>query len=374
MRFSSWAMAIAIAVGSGAVIQTAQAKTVVDIYQRKVEIPDNPQRIVLGESRMLYSLALIEDGDPSAHVVGWPGDMQHYDPQSWQLYVKAFPHIANVEQIGNTSYDQMSAEKIIALKPDLVILPRYAKRPSNEGTLEQQLDKAKVPFIYVDFRVDQLHNTVPSLRLLGQALNTQHKAERFIDFYQQHMQHISQTLANYQGKKPRVMLQLHLGRRESCCTTVANGNLADLLAFAGGDNIAKKAFKGVYGEMNPESVIVANPDVYLTTGMSGPEKPDDLQLGPQVSKERAENSFRSLMSNQLILSNLRAVKEGNAYSLWHNFYLSPYHLIDVEVFAKVFYPQLFASLDPDQTLKTLYQQFLPIPLTGTYWTRLPAKP
>lgn len=116
MRFSSWAMAIAIAVGSGAVIQTAQAKTVVDIYQRKVEIPDNPQRIVLGESRMLYSLALIEDGDPSAHVVGWPGDMQHYDPQSWQLYVKAFPHIANVEQIGNTSYDQMSAEKIIALK------------------------------------------------------------------------------------------------------------------------------------------------------------------------------------------------------------------------------------------------------------------
>lgn len=376
MRFSSWALAVAIAIGGGALASVVQAKeqvkTVVDIYQRKVEVPDNPQRIVLGESRMLYSLALIEDGNPSAHVVGWPGDMPHYDPQSWQLYVKAFPNIATIPQLGTVSYDQMSVEKILALKPDLVILPRYAKRPSSEGTLETQLTQAGVPFIYVDFRVDQLHNTVPSLRLLGEVLNTQQKAERFINFYQQHMQYISQTLATYKGVKPKVMLQLHLGRKEGCCTTVANGNLADLLAFAGGDNIAKKAFKGVYGEMNPESVIVANPDVYITTGMSGPEKPDDLQLGPLVSPEQAKVSFRGLMSGQPILSSLRAVKEGRAYSLWHNFYLSPYHLLDVEVFAKTLYPQLFASLDPQNTQQQMYQQFLPIPLTGTYWSQLPA--
>lgn len=372
MRFSSLAVATAVALTATAWASAPQAKTVVDIYQRTVAVPDNPQRIILGESRMLYSLALITDGDPSLHVVGWPGDMPHYDPQSWQLYVKAFPHIASVPQLGTASYDQMSVEKMLSLKPDLVILPRYAKRPSSEGTIEQQLTQAGVAFIYVDFRVDQLHNTVPSLRLLGEVLNSQQKTERFISFYQQHMQFISQTLAGYQGAKPKVMLQLHLGRRESCCTTVANGNLADLLAFAGGDNIAKNAFKGVYGEMNPESVIVANPDVFITTGMSGAEKPDDLQLGPLVSAEQATQSFRRLISKQSILSNLRAVKDGNAYSLWHNFYLSPYHLLDVEVFAKAFYPQLFASLDPQKTLQQLYQQFLPIPLSGTYWTRLSA--
>ncbi|EIC85215.1 ABC transporter substrate-binding protein [Serratia sp. M24T3] len=372
MRFSSWAIAITIAIGGGALASGVEAKTVVDIYQRKVEVPDNPQRIILGESRMLYSLALIENGDPSAHVVGWPGDMLHYDPQSWQLYVKAFPHIATIPQLGTVSYDQMSVENILALKPDLVILPRYAKRPSSEGTVEAQLTKAEVPFIYVDFRVDPLHNTVPSLRLLGEVLNTQQKAGRFIEFYQQHMQYISRTLATYKGPKPKVMLQLHLGRKESCCTTVGKGNLADLLEFAGGQNIAKNMFKGVYGEMNPESVIIANPDIYMTTGMSGAEKPDDLQLGPLVSREQAEESFRNLMSKQPILSSLRAVKDGKAYSLWHNFYLSPYHLLDVEMFAKAFYPQLFASLDPQQTLQQMYQQFLPIPLTGTYWTQLPA--
>ncbi len=370
MRFSSLAVAAAVALSAGAWASALQAKTVVDIYQRRVEVPDNPQRIILGESRMLYSLALITDGDPSARVVGWPGDMAHYDPQSWQLYLRAFPHIARVPQLGTVSYDQMNVEKILALKPDLVILPRYAKRPSSEATVERQLTQAGVAFIYVDFRVDQLHNTVPSLRLLGEVLNSPQKTRRFIEFYQQHMNFISQTLAAYHGAKPTVMLQLHLGRLQSCCTTVASGNLADLLAFAGGDNIAKNAFKSVYGQMDPESVIVANPDVYITTGMSGAEKPDDLQLGPLVGAEQAAQSFRRLISQQPILSNLRAVKDGNAYSLWHNFYLSPYHLLDVEVFAKALYPQLFASLDPQKTLQQLYQQFLPLPLTGTYWTRL----
>lgn len=55
------------------------AKTVTDILGRQVEIPDNPQRIILGESRMLYTLALLEPGDPAKNVVGWPGDMPRYD-------------------------------------------------------------------------------------------------------------------------------------------------------------------------------------------------------------------------------------------------------------------------------------------------------
>ena len=37
----------------------AQAKTLTDIDGHSVTIPDSPQRIVLGESRMLYTLALL---------------------------------------------------------------------------------------------------------------------------------------------------------------------------------------------------------------------------------------------------------------------------------------------------------------------------
>jgi len=112
--------------------------------------------------------------------------------------------------------------------------------------------------------------------------------------------------------------------------------------------------------------------VYITTGMGGSDGKDkkSLRLGPGVTAQQAQDSFRRIMANQPILSSLRAVKEGRAYGVWHNFYLSPYHLVDVEVFAKALYPQLFADLDPQQTVREIYQRFLPIPFNGTYWDQL----
>lgn len=350
----------------------AQAKTVVDLYGRTVEIPDKPQRIVLGESRMLYTLSLVVDGNPAKNVVGWPGDMQNLDPQSWQLYVKTFPAIGNIPQFGKNNFTQMNPEKVIALHPDLVILPRYAKQPSDHDQMQDSLTRAGIPVIYVDLRVDQINNTVPSVRLLGEVLNNPQKAARFIAFYQQHMDRVKQRIAQYQGKKTSVMLQLQPGRREGCCTTVSHGNLADLLNFAGGDNIARGAFKSIYGEMNPEAVIAANPDVYISTGMGSSQgNPGaEIMLGPQVSAVQAQGSFRLAMDKQPMIKHLAAVREGRAFAVWHNFYLSPYHMVDVEVFAKALYPQMFADVDPQQTVKELYAQFLPIPFGGTYWTQL----
>lgn len=226
--------------------------------------------------------------------------------------------------------------------------------------------------IYVDLRIDLLNNTVPSVRLLGEVLNRQQRAEQFITFYQQHMAVVQQRLAGYQGPKPKVMLHLHLGRRDTCCTTAAYGNLGDLLTFAGGDNIANASVKGVYGELNPETILSANPDVYLATGMAGSQgkRLSDLRLGPQVSPQEAADSFRRLIAKQPMLTNLQAVKNHRAWSVWHNFYLSPYHVVLVEMFAKAFYPDLFADINPQQTFQQLYQQFLPLPFSGTYWSQL----
>lgn len=343
----------------------APAKTVTDILNRRVTVPENPQRIVVGESRMIYTLALVEEGNPTRRIVGWPADLKKYDAQTWARYAAAFPSMADIPLIGNASYGRVSVEKVIALQPDLVILPVYAKRETQHDAVEQQLTAAGIPVIYIDTRVDLLHNTVPSLRLLGEVLNDQPKAARFITFYQQHMQHIADRLAAANPPKPRVMLQLHLGRRESCCTTVSHGNLADLLAFAGGDNIAAGRFGSVYGELNPEAVIAANPDIYVATGLGGAQA---LQLGPEVKAESARRTFRTALAQQPILSQLTAIKEGKTLAVWHNFYLSPWHLLDVELFAKRFHPALFHDLDPQETLDEMNRLFLPVPETGTYWT------
>nr|WP_113864701.1 ABC transporter substrate-binding protein [Brenneria salicis]NMN92276.1 iron complex transport system substrate-binding protein [Brenneria salicis ATCC 15712 = DSM 30166]RBP67613.1 iron complex transport system substrate-binding protein [Brenneria salicis ATCC 15712 = DSM 30166]RLM32405.1 hypothetical protein BHG07_00840 [Brenneria salicis ATCC 15712 = DSM 30166] len=348
------------------------AKTVTDIQGRQVEIPDNPQRIILGESRMLYTLALLEPGDPAKNVVGWPGDMPRYDAQSWTRYTEKFSRIARIPQLGNGSLQTVNAESLLPLKPDLVILPRLAKHSANEAQLEQTLARAGVPVIYVDLRVDLLNNTLPSLRLLGEVLNQQPRAAAFSAFYQQHMAVIKERIAQHYGKKTTVMLHLHLGRRDTCCTTAVGGNLGDLLTFAGGENIAAGAINSVYGELSPERVLAAKPDVYIATGMAGPDgkRFSSLMLGPMVTKAQAQISFSNLIRQEPILSHLEAVQTGRAWSMWHNFYLSPYHVVMVEMFAKALYPDLFADLDPQRTLQELYQQFLPIDFSGTYWSQL----
>ncbi|EBS5740104.1 hypothetical protein DU198_25150, partial [Salmonella enterica subsp. enterica serovar Eastbourne] len=103
------------------------AKTVTDSLGRTVTVPDDPQRIVLGESRMLYTLALIETGNPAARVVGWPADLQRLDSQTWEKYTAAFPALRDIAIVGNDNFSQLNIEKIIALQPDLIIMPVYAK-------------------------------------------------------------------------------------------------------------------------------------------------------------------------------------------------------------------------------------------------------
>ena len=126
----------------------AQSKVVTDSLQRQVTIPDDPQRIVLGESRMLYTLALVEEGNPAKRVVGWPPDLRKFDHQTWQRYVQAWPEIADIPLIGNSNFSQLNSEKIISLKPDLVILPVYARMPPDSSSLLTQLAAAHIPVIF----------------------------------------------------------------------------------------------------------------------------------------------------------------------------------------------------------------------------------
>lgn len=349
-------------------VTSVHAREITDIYGRQVSVPDNPQRVFMGESRLLFSLALVYDGDPSARIAGWPADMKFYDSQSWQAFTAKYPDLNKVPTTGAISFAQSDVEKILSLQPDLAILPHYARQLPGQTDLERRLDLAHIPYIYVDFRVDQLNNTVPSLQILGTVFNSPAKTARFITFYQQHLQAIAERIKQLNRPEPKVMIQLHLGKKEQCCITVAHGSLADLLAFSGGDNIASSVIKKVYGQMNPEAVINARPDFYITTGTSAREDSRGVQLGAQVDLAHAQASLAHALASEPLLSHLKAVKEGNVWSLWHNFYICPLHIVAVEFFAKTFYPEDFSNVDPQKTMKQIFTDFLDMPYQGVYWS------
>jgi iron complex transport system substrate-binding protein len=344
-----------------------QARTVIDIDGNHVDIPDNPQRIVLGESRMLYTLALLETGDPVRRIVGWPLDLKKYDSQTWDIFAQRFPHILTIPSLGLGGTNDMNPEKVLALKPDLVILPSLARYDDADLRLKEMLNAAHIPIVKIDLRVHLLKNTTRSVSILGEVLNQTARAQAFNHFYDTHMQVIHDRLAAYSGHKPTVLLQLHLGRRNECCVTAVKGSLGELLNFAGGDNIASKTVQGVFGQLNEETVIMAQPEVYFATGAGSPDDQNDLKLGPAISPEMAQQSLWELTARQNGLRELKALHNGRTGMIWHNFYLSPWHVAATEFMAKTLYPDVFADIEPEQTLKQIFHDYLPIPYTGTYF-------
>ncbi|HAT86633.1 MAG TPA: ABC transporter substrate-binding protein, partial [Rhizobiales bacterium] len=67
---------------------------------------------------------------------------------------------------------------------------------------------------------------------------------------------------------------------------------------------------------------------------------------------------------------LKAVKNGNFRSIYHQFYNSPYHFVALQTFAKWFYPDEFKDVEPEKTFTELHDRFLPIDYSGVFWGTL----
>ncbi len=350
-----------------------QAVTVTDIAGRTVTVPDDIQRVVLGEGRLFFALSLLEGQKPFDRIVGWQGDFRKLDPQTYATYQAKFPQIDKIPLIGNTSADSISPEKVLTLNPQLAIFGLSGHGPGRESELVTQLQKAGVPVVFVDFRTSPLKNTLPSMELLGKVLNREKQAQDYIRFYQDNISRVTDVTKDIpEQDKPKVFIELRASTADECCRSAGNGNMGDFIDQAGGVNIAKPLLPGPLGQVNLEKVIAAQPDVYLVSGGGKPPKAGDPQpaglvLGAQTTPEQASASLKPLLARKGI-STLKAVEDGRSFGIWHNYYNSPYNVLAVQVFAKAFYPQKFADLDPQQTQQQLYKQFLAVEPTGTYWT------
>lgn len=340
-------------------------ETVTDMAGRRVTLPDHVDRVLLGEGRLLYAMALLEGKDPLHRIVGWQGDLQALDPQTWATYQKAFPGIDRIPLIGKSSEATVSVEKALSLKPDLAIFSVGGHGPSRHNALVQRFEAAGVPVVFVDFRQSPLKDTLPSIELMGKAL--QRQAQAYIDFYRQHMARVQAAVASVPASEhPRVFVELLAGVWGGCCHTVGKGNLGELVQAAGGVNIAADLLPGVIGDLNLEQVIASAPEVYVATGSRREGDRPALHIGAQTPIEESRRSLDALLTRPGLTA-IKAIREGHVHGLWHNYYDSPYNIVAVEAFLSWFYPGRFPDIDPAATQAELYKRFLAVPPGGTYW-------
>lgn len=354
-------------------ISIAKELVIKDVLGRTITLEKPVTKIILGEGRYLTTLALLDKENPVKRVVGMLNPLSHTNPVLEKKLKNKFPAYNQIQYFGLQNAGSVSAEKIITLQPDLAIFGIQDHGPGTKNKeLIAQLEKAGIKIIFIDFRMNPFQNTVPSIKVLGQALDREENANKYIEFYNRRIQRIKERVAQFNGKKPTVFLQAHIGRFD-CCVGMAGGMLGPFIGLVGGDNISTPVALGPTGRHSIEFLLEKNPDIWIGTVSGSLEEFQGGKsipvLGPTSNKNLAQKSLKRALSAPTYQS-LKAVQSGRAHGIWHNYYNSPFNIVAIESFAKWVHPELFKDLSPEKTMTDIYERFLIFKLDGVYLTTL----
>ncbi len=219
---------------------TAWPRDMVDEAGRRVQVPDNPHRIVSLAPSITESLFLLGLDE---EVVGVTKHC-NYPPQAKTRAV-----------VG--SYVQFSLEKVLSLRPDLVL----AVRDGNPKDSVERLASLGVPVYVVDPRT--LEGLLETLQRLGDVLRRGQEAQAIIGQMRSRLDRLKDAVAG--RPRPRVLLQVGI----EPLVSVGNGTLQDqLIQMAGGENIAASV-PLQYPILSVEWVLQAGPEVILVSSMVG---------------------------------------------------------------------------------------------------------
>ena len=353
----------------------ADSVRVVDAAGRIVEIERPVERVILGEGRQLYLLAALDREDPFARVVGWRTDLMEADPETWKAYREKFPRAESIPAFSGLEQSLIDIESAIAQKPQLVFLNLETQQASEEARYVQTLGALGIAVVYVDFRHDPDRNTETTIRNMGTLLGREDRAEALIAFRAEAIARVTDRLAAARPARPRIFIDRAAGFYEDCCHSFGDGNIGRLVKQAGGANIASDLIPGTFGQVNPEQVLVANPQqVLITSGDWKAYFPAGtwVPVGPGADPAAVQTALR-LYPTRPVFGGTIAQKDGAFRAIWHQFYNSPYQFVALQQLAKWFHPALFADLDPEETFRRLHQEFLPIDYRPGYFATLGAK-
>ncbi len=346
----------------------AAPTTVTDLLGRKVQVNLPVQRVILGEGRQLYLLAALDTQNPIERIVGWRKDLIQSDPDTYNAYLRKFPGIANIPTFGGFEDGTFDIEQAISQRPDVIILNIEAQHATEDARYIEKLGALGIPVVYVDFRNQPMTNTEPTMRLFGQLFGKEQRAEDFIAFRNQQIRRITDVIAAQQPARPTVFIERIGGYTDDCCLSFGNENFGLFVEMAGGNNIAKGIIPTTFGQLNPEQVIVANPDQVVVTSANWEAFAPGghwVGVGPGADMAQARRKL-SWYTQRPAYAGIKAQQTQAFHAIWHQFYNSPYQFVAIQQLAKWFHPDLFADLDPEASFRELHERFLPVPYVPGY--------
>ncbi|AZK59723.1 ABC transporter substrate-binding protein [Candidatus Desulforudis audaxviator] len=316
-----------------------------EIEKRAVRVPCPPNRVVvLGAypAEMLKALgvekAVIAVDEHTKNKTQWP------------------EYVLKVPDVGRSFTP--SVEKIIALKPDLVI--EGFMRPE----LRSQLTRAGIPVLKIyGFRTELIPTEI---RTLGLIFDCRARANSYAAYIEKQWNTVKERTKNLTSRqKPKVYWESSLGDWR----TFGPGSGAHpLIVWAGGINIAAEQ-RLSYPTVTPEWVAAKNPDViikYLKREQAG-----WTIEGTKEDMQRLEELRRQIMTRPA-LRHTNAVKHGRVYLISDLISCAPRGAAGEYYIAKWLHPELFRDVNPEAVHREMLKKFYGEELRGV-WVYPPLK-
>ncbi len=344
-----------------AALRAAPGIPVTDVLGRRVTVPREARRIVLG----FYFEDFLAVGGPDAYarVVGISrGAWEGWRNSQWKAYLATIPRLAEIADVGEVDAGTFSVEKVLSLRPDLLLLAEWQYRGLATGVA--QLEAAGVPVVVLDYNAQTVEKHVLSTRVLGDVLDRPERAKRLAGTYADAVGEVVRRVATAGGDRPAVYVEL--GNKGASEVGNSYGDImwGRLVELAGGANIARGKISR-WGPLNPEYVLAVDPQAIFVAGSYWTNREQAVLMGfgvdPGITRRRLAPYL-----DRPGWRRLRAVRERRLHALYHGGARTLHDYAYLQYIAKVLYPEAFADTDPLRTLQAHYDAYLPIRAEGAF--------
>ena len=352
--------------------QNSKPIEITDVTGRTVTLKKPAERVVLqwsGAGGPFFTISALMGKDTPKVIAGMDTSLQDYRADMWKHFTTEMPELAKIPVVGTIGDKTFNAEQVVALNPDVIFIPVDLK-DQYESDAKAKMDAAGIQTIYIDYHAEKLESHQKSIEAIGKALGKEERAAEISKFYTDRVTRVLNRVSKINKPKPTVYLEVGMnGPEEFGNSFSSNYSWGALATMAGADVITKDVIKKT-SPINPEFILEKNPDIIMIMGSYWPKKPTSMRLGFEATEDSSQALLKAFTTERQGWSELKAVENKQVYSAHHGL---PREVFDAAVFeylAKTFYPEEFADVNPEATLKEFYDKFLPYSYSGIWFMHM----
>lgn len=367
--FKTLARGVAAAAFAASFAMPAWAEniTLTDTMGRSVEVPEDPQRILLG----FYFEDFMAVAGPEAYdrVVAiskdtWAG----WRNLQWKTYAAVIPRLEELADVGEIDSGTFSLEAAIASKPDVAVLAAWQYKAL--GEVADRMEAAGIPIVVLDYNAQTVEMHVKSTALLGELMGAEERAKTLSDEYAAAVADVEVRLAQVsEGAAPKVYVELARKGKDTVDNSYSGTQWGSVIDQLGAANIANGQISN-WGKLSPEYVLAQNPQVIMLAGSGWAGRDQAVIMGPGVDNALTHDRMQAYLGRPG-WDGLDAVKNNKIIGVYHGGNRTLYDYAFLQFLAKAMYPEQFADVDPQAALDRFFATYMPVEFKGTYMTQLP---